>query len=276
VLASQVIELLVAEDGDAVPLAWNELPEGVAEDAARGLALWSSPVKVAAPAVLHCVHTIERRIGFPMPPVEVGCVRLPIGRNAWTRKDVAAAVRCLDTQEEPLASLEFPMGDVRPLAVLEAPPDSDADLVALANQLVGVILQVDVVPFVPCLVEVDGEEFEFVIGQEAVVMRLESVVEQMCVGRIKGMAGPLKDMPKLVRPGDVVEEMLWQVVLPELPVCKSTEVTSKDIDDWLGMAVDELEVNTESEFSSEEPLPEDVAMLFKRYRQRDRLDVSDD
>jgi hypothetical protein len=239
-------------------------------------------VSVSAGALLH-LHPLERRIAFPLPPVAddpraAALPRLPLARNAHAAGDLALAVRCVDTAADPLRICAFAFAfavDVRPLAALEAPPDGPPDLAAAAGRLAALMLRTDVLRFLPCFADVNGDELRFVLGPDVPEPRLEAVVAQIRPDRIRALSGPPSDVPRLVSAADVVDRVLWEAVLPEMPVGPVAEARECAIDDLLASAVDDLRVDTDSEFSSEEPLPEDVALLLQMYGKGRRRDAAD-
>jgi hypothetical protein len=105
---------------------------------------------------------------------------------------------------------------------------------------------------------------------------LDGVMEQNRVRRVGRVSGPVADMPRLVRARQVVDDMLWEFILPEVPVHVAMKVSPRMIDELLSAAVEELKVDSETEFSSKEPLPDDVARLFRSYGPRGGGDVPDD
>jgi hypothetical protein len=255
------------------------MPLGILEEIAGGLGLCPDPLVLSA-GPLALVDAWYRRIDFDFPPITEWVFAesvdpLPLCRNEYASRDIGEIVLCLDTPEDPLVVPEFRGRDVEPLAAFEAPPDIDADMAGLANDLLNLILKTDVLPFMPVCEDVHGDEFDFLfegIFSQAVITErgYRNVVPDLRVERIEAFSGPVPDVPRLVRAGDVVDDLLWEFVLPELPVRRTL------IDEYLASAVDDLELNTDTDFSSEEPLPDEVARLCRIYRPAARQIVLDD
>jgi hypothetical protein len=142
---------------------------------------------------------------------------LPVASNLCSGAALAAILGCLDTAADPLMC-ELPLTDACSLIVFEAPDETDVDIEALAQRLLQMILAADVAPFVPVLGDVHGAEFDIVIGDLMSLPPLAGIAERVfALGKIGEIAGPVSG-PVLVTAEDVVVRLLWDALLPEVPV----------------------------------------------------------
>jgi hypothetical protein len=270
VVVMQVIDDILTEFDGELPVVPNAMDGGVAADAAALLSIFPNVLVVSIGAV-HNVSPVNRRIDFDLPPLALimfseDADRLPLSANGCPVTELEAITAILDTPEAPLGCCAFPLGDVRPLAVLEAPVDPEEDLARLANLLVALILATDIVPFVPVMGELEPDEVcgvldglidDDTLSEDAI----GKIVPRLRVGRVGGVSGPVKDVPHLVRPEDLVARLLWRFLLPQIPVRRA------EFDELIAAAVDDLDIEP-AELDSEEPLPEEVEQLLRLYSGR--------
>jgi hypothetical protein len=263
----QVLDDILDEFDSQIPIIGNDLASQLIPEIVAQLDVCPNPLKVSANG-LHVIHPIHRRIDFHFPSLIESIFSnstkdIAITSNSSSIETLDEIVLCLDPPEDPLDFYEFPLRDVEPLEIFEAPPDSEEDLAALANYLTYLILRTDVVPFVPILTELEDTEIMEVLNgitEDTTISKnsIESLVSSLKVDGINGISGPVRDVPHLVRPEDVVTDLLWCFLFQDLPVRPA------EFDELIAEAVDDLDIEPE-ELSAEEPSPEEVAELLKLY-----------
>jgi hypothetical protein len=257
------IDDMLADFDSELPIIPNDLPSGVPADVIEVLSFWVNPL-VSRVVGLETVHPVERRIDLrSSDTVWSACTDtqiLPIGSNVVNWNTTREVLRCLDTPEDPLQFLGFELNLLLPLEGFEAPVDQEEDLQALADKVVNMVIAWDVAPFLPVWTELNGDELEMVLtsvfSTETVLAETTAnVAEGLGIGRIENLTGPVPDAPKIIRPEDVIERLLWKFILPELPIRNS------ELDEQMSSAVDELDLDSD-DLSAE--FPEDVARIAYR------------
>jgi hypothetical protein len=264
---AQVIDGILCELDPDLPLDPNLIPSGVIDDVVSQLSFWANPLTLS-PDALEGLHPWERVIDFRFPPLAerfFWANVLPLSPNGTNAVQLSAILECLDSADFPLAHFDFPLADSLPLVHFEAPIDSEEDLTALAYQLIAMILRADIAPFVPVMTELAGLEFNSVLNGLIDVGDVEPVVAQWRIERMARLAGPTA-VPRLVRPEDVVTELLWGTLLPQMPL------RTAEIDELIAAAVDDLTIE-EAEIDSAGPLPNEVEALLTKYGARGRGDT---
>jgi hypothetical protein len=267
VTVMQVIDDILDEFDDEFPIIPNDLALALIPTIVEQLNLCENPFTVSTEA-LEVVHPVYRRIDFHFPHLMESIFsetadQIPMAWNSSSIEAHEEIVLCLDTPEDPLRFYDFPLRDVEKLEILEAPPDSEADLTGLANTLLELILRTDVVPFVPIFPELDDHEITQVLGDMVGHPTFSNsfiggLVSGFRVNRIGSVSGPVRDVPRLIRPENVIARLLWDFLLPELPIRPA------EYDELIAEAVDELDIEPE-ELSSEEAFPTEVAELLRLY-----------
>jgi hypothetical protein len=263
IVIAQVIEDVLVEFDPELPLVPNALPAGIADAAIADLDVCSIPITPLGLGALAGVHPYHRKVVLDRETYECivdnGIDRLPLCANSSTPALLDEILACCDTKEDPMFC-QLPLEDALPLVVLEAPDEVDADVDELVACLMGMILQMDVVPFVPAMDDVHDEEFTSVIGDLISIPGLDEALSDataaLGVHRITNLGGPLADMPVLVTPDEVVWNMLWQFLLPEMPV------RPREIEEFIADELDELDIQPSELGDEEESLREEVEKLL--------------
>jgi hypothetical protein len=263
-----VIDDVLHEFDSELPLLPNQLPPDVAPDVVEGLSIFRNPLTYSV-AAIDAMDSIHKRIDFHFPPLSeeifvASADRVPLTFNSCRSDTLEDILSCLDSNTDPLPFYGFPLTDTDRFKHYEAPVDQDADLEGLANILLGIILKTDVAPFVPIVVELTPSEIEDVlvdvINEETISKSsIDTVISRWGLVRVTNLSGPVREMPRIVRPEELVTQLLWDYLLPELPVQKVW-----DYDDMIAAAVDELDIDI-TELDSEEPFRDEVAELMKLY-----------
>jgi hypothetical protein len=95
------------------------------------------------------------------------------------------------------------------------------------------------------------------------------MVSDLRIGKLGTFSGPVNDVPRLIKPDEVVANLLWTFLLPELPVRRI------EFDELLSSAFDDLTLLSGEE-NSDDAMPENlVQALVKRGAVR-RLDFADE
>jgi hypothetical protein len=256
VVASVIDSILFEFDPD-LPLLLNLMPFGVPEEVVDGLDVCSHPLPYDLRA-LRAVHPFERRVPLDTEPdaesifVTAG-TPLPVDSNLCSDVALSAILECLDTPAEPLAC-ELPLTDVWSLLAFEAPDEDDVDIEALAQRLLQMILLADVTPFVPVLGDVHGVEFDTVIGDLLSMPGLARMTHGIWgIDKITEISGPVSDRPVLVTAEDVVVRLLWDLLLPEIPV------RPRRIEEMIEDELDEIDFANEEEMPE---LPEELEIML--------------
>jgi hypothetical protein len=264
-LVVDYIDKILAEFDPGLPLAPNTLPHGLGEAVVAPLDFFSySPEPIDKDRFLR----VYRRITLTQRPLAETLFRdiqprLPIASNACDVQTVDDILTCI---EEAASRLLYPLdlADVAPLGAYHAPGEVEEDVDSIVYGLVRLILAADVVPFVPVLEDIHGQEWEIVIDDliSAPVLVSDAFAygsDAFSVQRISYISGPLPDRPVLITADDIVGKLLWNVLLPELPVRPSEvdEMISDELD-----KLDELDVRSGDLGSEEEPLPEEIEQML--------------
>jgi hypothetical protein len=155
------------------------------------------------------LNPIERRMDFAAAPSMRSLVphELPLGPNMCTEVVVYAILGCLYPVEDVL----LPMGDLAPLAVLEAPEDVVELLDATVDRLIALIIVQDIVPGLPL-----RADFETVTDHA--FDRLFNVDDALgaVAARPVDLLTQLRptDIPPHITAADLVEFVLETQVLP--------------------------------------------------------------
>jgi hypothetical protein len=108
--------------------------------------------------------------------------------------------------------------------------------------------------------DVHDEEFTSVIGDLISVSVLDEdlirATPALGIDRIAILAGPVEDMPVLITPDEVVWNMLWQCLLPEMPV------RPREIEEFIADELDDLDFQPSELGDEEESLTEEVEKLL--------------
>jgi hypothetical protein len=149
------------------------------------------------------------------------------------------------------------------LGHFEAPVDGDEDFATLSRQLVALILRFDVVPFVPVMAELKAGEvgavLQDVVSESIDLQGLECVVSGMRVDMVAELSGPV-DIPKFISAMDIVMDLLWEFLLPQLPMRVA------EIDEMIAAAVDDLTIE-----EAGEPPSNEVEIVLTKYGARGGL-----
>jgi hypothetical protein len=272
--------ILLDELESDLPLLRNLKPVDIISDVIESLNLFSLPPTTSA-ELIETFDPVHRRIDVRFPrarrfdPFAEIAGRMPLTANLCSLGSLSEIVECLDLPE-----LTLPLRDVEPLSVVEAEIDPDADLTKLADDMVDLILAKDVVPFMPCWEDVHEGDLAkmldgLVSGSTISDTPFKSILSDLRLEGVSSLSGPVPDLRRVVRARDVVEQMLWDIILPELPIRKH------DADEWLSAAVDEmadrdLTMESDAFSSAEEPLADEVARLFRKYKLVSQGSVSGD
>jgi hypothetical protein len=261
------IEGILSEFDPDLPLTANSITCGIDWEIAAGLSLYPNPLTASARA-LRTIHPREGRVYLDDAPAVDGffvdALPLPLSGNSAVPAITSDIAACLDVPDAPLAFFDFALTDMCPIQAFEAPSDIDADLKALADQLLAMILESDVAPFVPILVGVTGSEFADVLdgvvsGKFLADVTVHTVVPEFRVTRIATITGPVNDVPHLVTPDEVVGDLLRAFLLPEMPL------RPVQFDELMSSAVDDLDLD-----SGGAPPPEDVKQMMHDFKNRAR------
>jgi hypothetical protein len=216
--------------------------------------------------VFGSVDPVHRRIDFG-PPLSFEILRqttgqLPVEANS-AAPAVAALVSFFNTPACPYAN------DLAPLQAFEAPaPRPPVDVAVLANRVLDLLLKMDIIPILPLSIEIcDIEAAHLLKGVVTPAgVALEDLVADWGIGKIRELHGPISDIPKPSHPEAVVEEILWEFVLPDLPL------KWIDLDELMEDALDELEFPGISGDAREDEIVRLLTRLPKRrIRPLDRL-----
>jgi hypothetical protein len=253
-----VIDEILAEFSPDVPIERNIIPPGVIDDAIAELDLCFNPLRVSTDG-FRTVHPWQRRIDCRFPAIGqeyFETVVLPLEDNVTALDDISAIIRCLESPAFQMEFLEFPLEDAEALGHFEAPADGDEDLTALSWHVIALIMRADITPFVPVVAELHGREIGFVlddvISEFLAVEGVDWLVSDMRVDRVHEVSGPV-EIPKFIRPENIVTDLLWDFLLPQLPI-RATE-----IDD----IIDRLTIE-----EAGEPPSNEVEMLLTKYGAR--------
>jgi hypothetical protein len=260
-VVASVIDNILVEFDPTLPLMANFLPGGVPEAIVEGLDVCSHPLPYDL-RPFHAVHPFERQVPLDIEPraesiFATAAVPLPVDSNLCSGRALSAILECLDTPAEPLMC-ELPLDDVGSLIAFEAPDENEVDIEALAQRLMKMILAADVAPFVPVLEDVQGDEFDTVLGDLFSMPSLEAVAEGVFgIGKITEISGPVSDRPVLVTAEDVVVGLLWDLLLPEMPV------RSRKIEEMIEDELDEIDFEPAEEEMPELPVELEMMLSYK-------------
>jgi hypothetical protein len=252
-----VIDGILFELDSDVPLMLNLLPPGVPEEAIEGLDICSHSLPYDLRSL--SIHPFERRVSLDTEPgaeslFTAACIPLPVDSNLCSGVAIAAILECLDTPADPLMC-KFPLTDACSLIAYEAPDENHVDIETLAERLLRMILQIDVAPFVPILGDVHGPEFDIVIGDLFAIPELSGMTEAAFgIRKITEISGPISDRPVLVTAEDVIVRLLWDRLLPEMPV------RSRGIEELIQDELDEIDFEPPEEELPE--LPEEIEIML--------------
>jgi hypothetical protein len=174
----------------------------------------------------------------------------------------------ITSDHDPLI-LPFPPTEAIALVVSDAQEEGETDVPSIANHFIGLILDFDVLPFVPILEDVHGDEMEIVIGNLIMNGSFAIREEEMTHFAIKKTAivGGRGERTVLVTPEDVVGRLLWDTLLPEMPV------RPRDIEEMINDEVDDLDLDLEpSDLDvQEEALTEEIERMVTERWMKKRL-----
>jgi hypothetical protein len=237
----------------------NILPPGVAVDVALRLDLWG-PVLIVSVDSLDLVHRIERRIDFALAtPDAISCEtfsQLPVVSNRCNAAALADILTCVASDRDPLV-VPLPPSDASALVVYEAPEEVETDVANLVHHLIGLILDLDVLPFVPILDDVHDDEMDMVIGNlvtDSMLGIRGDEISHFAIEKIETVAGP-GVRPVLVTPEDIVGMLLWDTLLPEMPV------RPREIEEMIADELDDIDIEAPDLDAEEEALNEEIERM---------------
>jgi hypothetical protein len=215
----KIIDRILNEFDDDVPVGPNALAVADIGDIVRHFRFFEvSGVVDISP--FDAINPVERRIDFGHQGLSQSFVTseldsLPLSANVC-RDDVAQQIL---HRLEPLDFFGFQLAGTLPLACYEAPEEVIELLDTVADRLIGLIMDYDILPCVPIWEEVPDDVAEE-IAQNFFAEKgaLESVVGYAVCG-IEPLAMITRnDIPRIITPDDVVEYELGQYVLPAMPI----------------------------------------------------------
>jgi hypothetical protein len=262
-VVSEVINGFLLEWDPDLPLLDNILPHGVASDVAGQLDLWVT-ILITTVNALDTVHPFERQIDLALATPDFiareTVRRLPIGSNLCGSTALADILECITSDRDPLI-VPLPPTDAISLIVYEAPEECEEDVANLVNLLMGMVLAMDVLPFVPILEDIHGDEMGIVINalvNESVVAVRGEEINHFAIEKITTVGG-LAERPVLITPEDVLGMLLWETVLPEMPLRlrEIEEMIADELDDQL----DEFNIDASDLDAEEEAFTEKIERM---------------
>jgi hypothetical protein len=252
---ANVIDSILVEFDDELPICRNETQPGIVAEIVEGLDCCDCPDWLELSA-FNSVIPSERRIDLDSSPIAVSVLNgatdhLPIE----TTRDFCAdaTIDEIVSRIQPLSYFEFSMTDTIHLQVYEAPDEVEESLDRVVAMLMDMVLQTDVLPFLPAWADVETSELDAIVSPIVSEVRLERVA----AFRIDPLSDlKRREVPPTVTANMLVQRLLWQFVLPDCPV------RSRDIDDLL----DALGPGQDPRMGSEEPLPEEAAAMLSSFR----------
>jgi hypothetical protein len=264
---AQVLENILLEFDPELPLILNILPPGIAESVVEYLDVFGIPVSPINFSVLHCFDPIHRRMDLQSFQFSEGFFSiidnsLPLDTNECTDVIIEDILHCFDARDDPLLP-PLPLRDVEPLSAYEAPDEVEADVDLLVGKLIGMILAVDVVPFIHVLDNILDEEWEIVIGElisESMLIAdaAKYATDVLGIQKIVTISGPVADRPVLITAEDIVARLLWDDLLSDLPF------RPREIDEIVADELDELDPSDIEPdlYPEEEDLPDELKQML--------------
>jgi hypothetical protein len=262
---ARVMENILLEFDPELPLELNLLPPGIASDVIADLNVFDILMTPLDFRALLCVVPTHRRIDFRAWPRAIDMFRilttaLPIGSNECNAEMLADILHCIESPNDPLLS-PFPLPDVGPLFVYQAPDEVEAEVDSIVKNLVAMILAEDIVRFVPVLTDIHDTEWESVLDSliSAPVLvsdAFDYARNTFSVERIMHITGPVPDRPTLITADDLVGRLLWQTLLPEVPV------RLRELEEFISDELDEFAIGSPSFDEEEEDLPEEIVRMI--------------
>jgi hypothetical protein len=274
---AQMMENILLEFDPELPLELNLLPCGIDNKTVSDLPVFDIPVSPVDFRALLLVDPTNRRVDFaPLPRMDdffnSVASDLPIGLNRCNAVMLSDILLCVESPTDPLLGpLHLP--HIEPLLTYEAPDEIEAEVESIVYRLLELILAIDVVPFVPILTDIYGEEWSSVldglITDPVFVKDAEDYAYRSYrIGQIIHVSGPVTDIPVLITADDLVGRILREYLLPDLPV------RPREIDEIISDELDEFDIDS-SEFSSEEEdLPDEIVRMIT-YRPKKAFHLED-
>jgi hypothetical protein len=259
-IANNLIDCILLEFDSELPICQNETLPGIGAEITDGLDCCDCPDWFELGA-LNLIVPSERRIDFEFAPIQLSILNtttchLPIEITRDFCND--ATINEIINMFQPFCFFAFSMTDTTHLQVYEAPEEVEESLDDIATKLMGMVLQTDVLPFLPAWADIESKELDAIVAPIVNEVSLAGVaalrVDRLC---------DLKqtEVPPTITPNMIVHQLLWQFVLPECPVMRAV-----DIDDFL----DTLPPGQDPHMDLEEPLPEEAVAMLSSYRSRAR------
>lgn len=188
---------------------------------------------------LNAVHPSERRIDFNFPVSEEEYLRnilekLPICPNVCTDATAEEISRCIGEVE----FFDYDVRDVRPLQEYHAPAEVFENIDDVVERLMVRVLQRDILPAMPLTEDayVEDSELEEIVDDMIEDNKLFGDVADFAgaVGRLVRL--PSNEIPSYIAPEDVMEQLLWNDVLPFMPLVSKNR-RNRDIRDTIDAIV---------------------------------------
>jgi hypothetical protein len=163
---------------------------------------------------------------------------------------------CIASRHDPLI-VPLPPKDAIALVVSDAPEKGETDVPSIANRLIGLILDFDVLPFVPILDGLHSDEMEIVIGNlitnGSCTIR-EDERTHFAIKKIATVRGR-GEPTVLVTSEDVLGMLLWDTLLHEMPV------RPREIGEMIDDELDYIDLEPSDLDAQEEALPEEIERM---------------
>jgi hypothetical protein len=221
VVVDTVLTFTLDDFDRELPFVANSCPK-IAIDAIASLLDVTENPELAAVDLkfVDALDPVNRRIDFcfDCSPESLFPHRFPLTPNSVSSVASVRILEALDSLDLGDVAFGENANDAKILREFVAPPEEMAALDALAERLVGQLLKIDIhpeLPFEEMIVINNGTADAAIAGFFDEILALNRVFEgaQTAIGCIAP-----KEIPTVVTPEEIVEEILWEDALPELPL----------------------------------------------------------
>ena len=177
---------------------------------------------------LQNIDPLERRINFIFPVSAEAYLgdllqHLPIGPNVCTNRTVQEITSIYDN----IDFFDFALDATRPIQEYHAPPEVFENIDDVVERLLNRILRRDILPNMPFKREIIIED-NTLASITANLLRERATLTQLTPSPVMRLAAlPPNEIPSVVLPEDVVQQLLWCDILPRMPLTHAAQRMAK-------------------------------------------------